>query len=509
MKPLDDLFDLVKRLSIQEKRHFRINANRYASIDKEKKYVRLFDEVLAQSTYDEAELRKKLEGEIPEKSFSSWKRHLISYVEATIRACNKREDSSIALYEKLEDYELLVRRGIWKRAGRKIVECRKIAERTEDFYGLLRVNETERRILIEFEQKDIAKKMQVLLKESNQIMDKIRVEQAYAEIFEEICLLVRLRFDPRDTTISAALPRLRNDKRLQSQTQFPSFKSKRHYLQARAFFFHLADQPKEEFEAYLSLVSHWDTNPDFRRLNLKLYKVALTNCLHAANKLSRWDQFPEILSKAETIPAANVEEEAEDFQTIVFLKHLNLLDRHQLKAAEAMIPEIESGIQKYGEKINHARWLAFKVNICMTYFLSGNFGQALTEIEEILRHTRSDHRADAQALARLLEPVIIFELGDKDLACQKAYALKEWLRTHHRLFEFEQAVVTFIVRMANAQDLKSIFLIFREALRQESIRRVSPQGLEVLSIWLDSKIERRPIAEVFVTNKSKGSHSVT
>ena len=94
MKPSEDLFDLIKGLSIPERRKFKLDASRYSPEDRENKYLQLFDAMLKQAEYDEGAIRRQLKDVIPEKSFASTKRNLLQYVERFFRESKSGTDTA-------------------------------------------------------------------------------------------------------------------------------------------------------------------------------------------------------------------------------------------------------------------------------------------------------------------------------------------------------------------------------------------------------------------------------
>jgi hypothetical protein len=499
MKPREDLFDLIHSMSAAERRHFKLNAQRYSPIGMEKKYVLMFDAMARQNQYDEAALRLELTAEIPAKSFTSWKRHLLEYVETAIREFHAGKESIESVQENLRDADLMFRRGLWARAQRKIAESRAIAHRMGDLLALLKIIETERRLVIQFQQKGIEAKMKALMQEARETMAHLQREQAYAEIFDEIGLLVRLKFDPRNPEVVEKVPRFLADPRLQPTTAFPNFRSERYYHQARAFLYHLADMPVQEFETYHILRQRWEAHPAFKQAYPKQYKLALTNYLNAAFKLGRWDHFPAVRAAIAAMPPENKDEAAEEFQTVEFYHHLYLLDRRELKAALALIPTIESGLRQYQAKVNHARWLSFRINIALTYFMNGDTAAAYGQINKILSQAKSDQRTDAQALAKLLEPILIFELHDATMAHQKLHALKEWLRTNERLYAFERILLSNLEQLFNAtlERQTAIYHQLQAALKTIQQQGKAIQGLEVIAIWAEAKATNKPIPQIF------------
>jgi hypothetical protein len=504
MKPKEDLFDLIQSMTHAERRHFKLNARRYSPSGHEKKYVLLFDAVWRQAVYDEMTLRELLTDEIGEKSFGSWKRHLMRYVETAIREFHAGKNDDEVVYEKLRDADLMYRRGLWARAHKKIMESKEAAERMGDLLALLKINETQRRLVIEFEDKRVAEKIAALLAAEQEIMTMLSIEQAYAQIFEEVCLLIRLKFDPRDLEVTQRVPALLADPRLQPTGLFPNFRAQRYYHQTRAFVFHLADLPAQELQEYVDLLQLWEDQPSFRTAFPKMYKLSLTNYLHALNKSGKWDDLRKVLDAMTGLPAENRDEAAEDFQTVEFYRLMYYLNSRQLQRAQDLLPRIEDGLKEFGAKVNQARWLSFKVNMAMTYFVCDDRRRAHQEIDAVLSHPKSEHRSDAQTLARLLEPLLVFDLGDAPLAYQKLHALREWLRTHGRLYDFERIVLSRLEQLFNAPETGqgAMFQDLERALFAFQATHASVQGLELLLLWAKARAAGKPLRGMYEADQA-------
>jgi hypothetical protein len=495
MKPSDHLHQLIRSMSAAEQRHFTLNARRYSPSGEDKKYVQLFKAIAKQAVYNEALVKSRLSDTIPSKNFASWKRHLLAYLEAAIREFHAGKDSEELVHEYMRDAELMHRRGLWARARKKIADSKAIALRLGDFLALLKINEVERRLVIEFDQRQIEQKTKTLMAEASDYLEKLQTEWMYAALFEEVRLLVRLKFDSRDLMVVERLPSLLRDARLHPQPSFPNFRAQRYHHQARAFVFHLANQPENELQAYVELRALWDAYPFFKKTYPKLYKLSLANYLHVANKLKRWEDFPSVLDAMAALPPENFNEAAEDFQTIEFFRYLYLIDTRQLQQALELIPRIQTGLLRFSVKINHARWLSFQLNMALTYFLNGQIQDAKIHVENIISASKSDHRTDAQSLARLLEPILIFEMGDPNLAHYRLQALREWLRTHERLFDFEKLVISRLEAILNAGPSGLLVLFERFHQELQVLRTTQPhlQGLDVIAIWVDARRTQRPL----------------
>src|SRR5687767_10992763 len=99
-----DLFALIKSMSKAEKRFFTMNAMIYEG---EKNYVKLFNAIDKQDTYDEQKLRKELADESFVKHLRNEKHHLYEMILKSLRTQYQAGAPSIQIRNLLQDAEML------------------------------------------------------------------------------------------------------------------------------------------------------------------------------------------------------------------------------------------------------------------------------------------------------------------------------------------------------------------------------------------------------------------
>lgn len=92
MKKRDALYDLIKSLTQNEKRYFKIYASRH-TIGKENKYVKLFESIDKLNNYDEAKLKAKIKKESFAGHLAASKNYLYNLILECLDIYHK--DSSI------------------------------------------------------------------------------------------------------------------------------------------------------------------------------------------------------------------------------------------------------------------------------------------------------------------------------------------------------------------------------------------------------------------------------
>src|ERR1051326_1680161 len=88
MKASSTLHELVKSMSMSEKRHFKVHSSRHV-IGDSNNYQQLFDAVALQEAYNEDEIKKKFAGETFIKHLPSEKNYLYHHILESLNSFHK------------------------------------------------------------------------------------------------------------------------------------------------------------------------------------------------------------------------------------------------------------------------------------------------------------------------------------------------------------------------------------------------------------------------------------
>jgi hypothetical protein len=137
------LFSLIKSLSKAEKRHFSIYAKRN-SVDKEMKFLALFQELDAQNEYDENRLLKKLP-QITKTQLSNLKAHLYDQILVSLRLLSRKDDD-IKLHETIDFAKVLYKKGLYHQSLNQLAKAKENAQALKQEIILLEIIELSQTI---------------------------------------------------------------------------------------------------------------------------------------------------------------------------------------------------------------------------------------------------------------------------------------------------------------------------------------------------------------------------
>lgn len=133
-----DLFDLIHALSANDKRIFKLYAQGYGSQkDDDKLYIKLFDEIAKQSTYDENALKEKLGNRSFNSQPTPFKNHLFNLIIKTLAPIQEPAEISIEINQKISSINFLYQKKVHKPALAAFKRLWVELEELEEFGAML------------------------------------------------------------------------------------------------------------------------------------------------------------------------------------------------------------------------------------------------------------------------------------------------------------------------------------------------------------------------------------
>jgi len=121
------LFFLIKSLTREEKRYFKMNSG--FQLEKEKLYIEMFDAIDKMERYDEKTLLKYVDKNKNKLSVS--KNFLYNKILQSLRAYNERSSMDIELYNLVSDAQILMEKELFDSALKRLKKAKKLAIRYE------------------------------------------------------------------------------------------------------------------------------------------------------------------------------------------------------------------------------------------------------------------------------------------------------------------------------------------------------------------------------------------
>lgn len=180
---------------------------------------------------------------------------------------------------------------------------------------------------------------------------------------------------------------------------------------------------------------------------------------------------------------------------------------------ELMSPEIEVEMMQELKVLKND--LSDNVKLTAFYWLSlynfyqDKFSEALEWMNKFLNHRKSEARSDLQVMARLLNMLIHYELGNFDLIEYNLKSTYRFAYKKEKLNLYERSMLSFFrkaINAANPQELEGILLAYKADLIeifQDKLERRADDYFKNFE-WIKSKLTGRPIIELIRETLANG-----
>lgn len=488
----DELFQLIKSLTKQEKRYFKLYASRHV-IGKKNKYLLLFDAIDKQKSYDEDTIKNRFRGQAFVKQLHVMKNYLNTLIMRSLRNfhVNNFDDK---FHDLLRDAQILYDKGLHKQSRKVLNKAKKYAADNEKFLQLLDIQKWEHTII--HQNNDVAK-----LEEY--VNEKIKEEYAMLEKYKNLLQfqLLNDRFFiqywkfgiARTKAEKDALATILDDELYKDEENTKSFEARFYYQNALFTYHFCTGNLKDSHDTISHLVMLIESvDPNLER-NASKYISALNNLYAVQKELNYKEEALDTLMKIRGIKVNSLTQKAELFMRSYILELDLYISLGTFTEGIKKIKSIEDEFRRFLTMIDKQSKLAFYFNFSYMYFGAGNFGKALDWNNELLNDSDLSMREDIHCFGRIMNLIIHYELGNDQLLEYIAKSTYRFLYKRKRLFKVETIILNFIKKYPNWVNQKEMKVGFSELLKdltllsEDSFEKHAFEYFDFIS-WLESKI---------------------
>lgn len=496
MKSSDSLFQLIQSMSPAEKRIFTMDSNRYK--DEHKKYVQLYEAYLSLGEFDEIKVRKSMGLEHQQIRFSNLKNHLWEKLQDFLYHHEQGYSIQRECNMMLERAMLLRKRILYKACQTELKKAKKKAREFDLIDAQLNAILIERTLVKRMEKKRLEEKMNLLMDEWKLLTAARKKEEEQILIYDQLSVYMRIEVDGRDSKVGQAVLELLNHPSLDVDHPPKHFHARRWYHLSRSFSYDLLKMVHEEYQEYQKLRQLWEEHPKQIKAFPNRYLLSLCNLLYSIHKNKAYQDFPEALAKIKVVKTVSQDEKLEKFSVYYFYKLIYSLNLSDFNQAIEDIASIKPWLKKYGKSVNDSMRLGIEFNIALTYFFVEDFKQSRTWFRKLIEEAYSDHRQDLQALARVLEIVVLYELGEIEYWPSRVKANQQWLRNRKLFFEFEKTVLRTFRTMSDhlesewPEDIGKLLAELEDQMQKGQLQN----GMEEMIYWCRARISGKTLLEI-------------
>jgi hypothetical protein len=443
MTPSEELHQLISSMNMSEKRYFKIYSSRHV-IGAKNNYIRLFDAIDKQGTYNEALIKRQFEGETFIKHLPSEKNYLYNNVLDSLTFYNKDKTFLARHCSILIEIEILYNKGLFEQCKKLIFRAKKEAYSLQKFSVLLLILRWETLIYIK---EEAEKNLYKNLDEEIRILEIVRTQSA----FMQLAFNIQIRIDKGK--VSKALI-TETEKRI--KMFYPKNEKKRsfwidyYYYSSRALLFSLKNDHQGRFSCCHEIKIMMDNAPQFIKDLPAIYHTNYNNLVNTMFVLRKYDVAEGLIRKQRFFLQAHGVKNH-------FVQQINFLNTAEnelylnyklgkIQEGAKVVKRIEAEVKKIKPSFSLVLYdLLFFMAVAD--MLAHNYSSAIKWLNRILNAGEEVYfRKELQLNTRLLYLIALFESND--------WLFENRLNATKRMFAQETA---FKLQLTILEALKIIF----------------------------------------------------
>lgn len=511
MKSSDQLFQLIKSLSKGEKRNVKLFARLQEG---DKKYLQLFDVIDRQTEYDEDAVMREFEGERFLKQFSVAKNYLYNFILKTLDVYTR--DSQSESFTELHQIQILIQKGLYEQAHKIVRKARFAAESRERFQELLHLLNFERDIMKRMNKvREFEAFIGEIGEKEKEVADKIQNLMAFTHLQDQIQLIMRKSGAARTEADLVKIKTFGENPLLLDSSMAKSQRALIRHYNLSAEYFWFVGNISRALEMTEKAIAAYEKNAAILEEENGKYITRLANLGVLQNRAGQLDKMTETLEKLKHVKTYNRNEVLHVFERYYMFKLMYLIEHGaDPMIASSLAEEMEEKLERYHGQMSHATEFELLFLLSSFWVNASQPSRALTLINKVLNEPKSEVRVDIQCMVRILNLIIHFELGNRDMLESLTQAAYRFIYKRNRLFEYEKTALKFFSQVSK-QNEEDFPLEALQDLKQnlEAIRTSQNEKRVMLFFdiesWVEAKLSGLKMHEVKMSKKMSNTEVVT
>ncbi len=504
------LFNLIKRLTKSEKRHFKIYASRNIS-EKEPLTIQLFDVLDRQKQYDERKITRAFP-KLKPNTLSNQKAHLYELLLGSLRLLH-HNDPKIRIKELISYADVLHIKGLYRQSLGQLHKAKQLAEEHQVDILRLEIIELEKQIESRYVTRSHSRRAEELIEESKRLRGKFYFQGSWSDLALSLYdYYLKFGHTKNEHEYIKIHSYFHENMPEESESEVI------HAYQCYVWFYYITQDFVQCYRYTKKWCGFYERNQTLMRNEPEMYMRGLHNALAALFYCDDSERFNEGLKKLNEFILANHEGFNENQLTLAFIysetaKLNQFFIEGRFSDGAKYCKDFEGRIKENEGKLDIHRVMVFHYKMASLKFGSADFHGAVRHLNFIINHPNLALKEDIQCFARILNLIAHYELGNDDLI---DFQIKSTYRFLLKLKDYQkvQSAIFGFLKKSVYMDRKRLIPNFK-SLREELIEiledpyeRRPTLYLDIIS-WLESKIQNRPVEEIVREKKKLGPRILT
>ena len=415
----NDLFRLIKSLNKSEKGLFKKFAAKNSSGSRQN-YLLLFDVIDSLSEYDEDLLKKKINDPSLLKQLAVYKVYLFNLILRSLSQHTSYENSESLLNELMGNIRALTSKHLYREAKKVIKKAKELAYKFDKHKFVMELLAAERHILILSPAKDITNKRIALFKEQQELVKRINEFYDLSLLCDRMTIMVDNDADFRSPENSKQVEEIISNPILASPENIKGYYALNNFYHTHLVYNGAKGNTAEIFK-YLKLqIKHNESHQHFIDENPQNYVYALINLLLQSHFEKNHSEIDKVKSKLESVKKrlkGKLPRETE-IQILFHASNVEMIIHEKncdMQAGRDKIKQIEADLKTYGGEVPANTKSLMMMNLACFNIIDENYNASAKYLNTLFNSPELDLRSDVNRIARILQLVLHYEMGNFDL----------------------------------------------------------------------------------------------
>lgn len=497
MKKANELFELIKSLTTNEKRYFKL----YARLQEgTKNYMELFDALEQQTEYNEADLLKQYADAPFTRHFSFTKNYLYKQILRALAHSQTDNFVEQTLWEGLQQAKVLGRKQLYRPCERLIENIRQKAYLHEDYVLLVELLLLKGKLVSKFAFGNFENDMPALVSERELAMQLHQNYMEYKNLNDKMFHHIVISGSSRKAEAQNEMSVLMNNPLMLHHDTALGKKAKIIFHNLWFLYAYYTSDIATSLYHKEQALSIIESIPTYFTEDVDLYINNISNIMVLLNMLQRYEATLVYMEKLKQLKVNSAAMQSLWFQAYYNTSLVVYAALADVEKPLALVSDIEAGLEKYKDSINKIRRIDLCFNVSILYFKTAQYGHAHQWLEKVLNE--SGHiREDVQCFARIFNLLIHYEMGNHLLLESLIRNYGRYLQKHKKVFQFEKVMLQFFNKAVTIVGREAIAALFKDLQAKLYDFQQDPKEKLPLTIfdfvsWVESKIEGLPLLVV-------------
>lgn len=480
----EQLFILIQSLSRNEKRYFKVFCGKEKGAAN---YIKLFDAIDKQESYDEATIKKKFKGETFTKQLHVTKNYLHKLILKSLRDFHAGISKNAELKDLLRNVEILFNKELYQLSLNELKRAEQIANDFKLNYGLAEVYEWKRRLEQQARPHSYAE-FERLLALQNEALNQLIKTNHYWQLTTNLTSKLTSRQE-LESEYMYLLDDPDNATTLEETVL--------HYNSI--YFKCITEDNIEEAQAtLLKLVELLEQDPKRLRHNMSLYASSVNNLISYLVYTKKHDKALSYINRAKNIYAQwkLVSENKTILKQVLRTYNIELeiyRDNKTYKANKEYIDSIDQFIAANENKMPSEYKLSTSFQLASIHFVLKNYSRSMHWINVILNNKFRGQRNDILIQARLLNLMVHLEQQNMFVLRHFVESAKRFINKLGDIAEYQKILLRFFSKIGQAYpyEYKELYQeLYKQLFPENGESPLSQSAIDFIDYktWIGEKI---------------------